>query len=314
MNTSWLEYLLVIKQVKSINLAAKKLYMSRQGLNKAITSLEKELGIQLLERNHTGVQLTPNGEIVANEAENILNKIQKLKELYGNLPNPHQEESHIILYSIPAINYALTHFVKTYSACNPCFVNLHTIDGKDCLERLLEINEPLSDGIYFLADYDKDNVAKILNNKNFICRKIQEDQFCLLVGKTHPLNAYTTVSLSSIKKHKIGLYSMNDSPKNPFLQAIFKNNIPKIDLCTDNMDLLIDALKNNRVVVPAGHFIFKSQLANYKDISFLHIKNSEKTCLYCVFSKNYYEKNKSTLDSFLECFEEYLISDIPFKQ
>lgn len=44
MNTSWLEYLLVIKQVKSINLAAKKLYMSRQGLNKAITSLEKELG------------------------------------------------------------------------------------------------------------------------------------------------------------------------------------------------------------------------------------------------------------------------------
>ena len=75
MNTSWLEYLLVIKQVKSLNLAAKKLYMSRQGLNKAITSLEKELGIKLLERNHTGVQLTPNGEIVANEAENILSDI-----------------------------------------------------------------------------------------------------------------------------------------------------------------------------------------------------------------------------------------------
>ena len=310
MNTSWLEYLLVIKQVKSINLAAKKLYMSRQGLNKAITSLEKELGIKLLERNHTGVQLTPNGEIVANEAENILKKIQTLKEL-GIIPTPHQEESHIILYSIPAINYALTHFVKTYSACNSCFINLHTIDGKDCLERLLEIKEPLSDGVYFLANYDKNNVSKILNNENFICKKIQEDQFCLLVGKSHPLNAYTTVSLSSIRKYKIGLYSMNDSPENPFLQAIFKNNIPKIDLCTDNMDLLIDALKNNRVVVPAGHFIFKSQLVNHKDISALHIKSSEKTCLYCVFSKKYYEKNRSTLNYFLEHFEQYLITDVP---
>ena len=50
-----------LARVGSFYGAAKSVYISQQGLNKAISSLESELGVKLIQRESRGVRLTSSG-------------------------------------------------------------------------------------------------------------------------------------------------------------------------------------------------------------------------------------------------------------
>ncbi len=59
MNQRQLKYFLEVYSLSSITLAAKKLYISPQGLSKTIASLESELGVQLFIPSSTNTMLYP---------------------------------------------------------------------------------------------------------------------------------------------------------------------------------------------------------------------------------------------------------------
>lgn len=62
MNIETIRYFEEVARAESFYGAAKRLAVSQQGLNKAITSLERELSTKLLERSRKGVTLTPTGK------------------------------------------------------------------------------------------------------------------------------------------------------------------------------------------------------------------------------------------------------------
>ena len=55
----------------SFTKAAKKLFMTPQGLSKSIKSLEEELGTELLSRSSKGVSLTENGHVFLESAQSL---------------------------------------------------------------------------------------------------------------------------------------------------------------------------------------------------------------------------------------------------
>ena len=56
-----LHYFLEVARIGSFSLAARQLYVSQQGLSKAVQSLEKELGTALFERTGKRIRLTEAG-------------------------------------------------------------------------------------------------------------------------------------------------------------------------------------------------------------------------------------------------------------
>lgn len=89
MNIETIRYFEEVARAESFYGAAKRLAVSQQGLNKAITSLERELSTKLLERSRKGVTLTPTGK-------NFLAFAQKVTADYGEfldaLYNPDEEQ------------------------------------------------------------------------------------------------------------------------------------------------------------------------------------------------------------------------------
>ncbi len=61
MNLDTMRYFKELAETGTFYGAAKRLFMSQQGLNKAITALEDELGAKLIDRGRRGVSLTPDG-------------------------------------------------------------------------------------------------------------------------------------------------------------------------------------------------------------------------------------------------------------
>lgn len=66
-----LEYVLAVVRRGSISRAADEVFVSEQGLSKALKNLETELGVAIFERSGRGVRLTRAGEIVVRHAERI---------------------------------------------------------------------------------------------------------------------------------------------------------------------------------------------------------------------------------------------------
>jgi LysR family nitrogen assimilation transcriptional regulator len=76
-----LRYFVEVAQSRSFSQAAQRLLVAQPALSQNISSLEKELGVTLLERHARGVDLTPAGQRLLAGAHQVLTKTASLKEL-----------------------------------------------------------------------------------------------------------------------------------------------------------------------------------------------------------------------------------------
>lgn len=76
-----LEYFVALAEFRSVNKAAKALYVAQPSLSKALANFEKELGIQLFYRDNKGLKLTEAGEKILPEAKQVLTYYRGWKEL-----------------------------------------------------------------------------------------------------------------------------------------------------------------------------------------------------------------------------------------
>lgn len=76
-------YLVELEKTGSINAAAKNLFISQQGLSKAITSLERDMGVRLVEKSRFGTRFTKAGRIVLEHAKSISAEIEAMRQQLG---------------------------------------------------------------------------------------------------------------------------------------------------------------------------------------------------------------------------------------
>lgn len=110
MRTEQLEYLLETAHSSSISKAGEKLHITQQSLNAALKKLENELGATLLERNYAGIRLTEQGKVAAKYAEEILKKLDEMKQTitdYTENEGQDQLRDNLVLYASPAALHAL---------------------------------------------------------------------------------------------------------------------------------------------------------------------------------------------------------------
>ena len=123
MQVQTLRYLCEIARAGSFYAASKNLFISQQGLNKAITQLESELGVTLLERSRRGVRLTRSGEIALSHAERIIYEYDQLAdELVENrratLPDEDRIRVYVSYYSaqIASANASYIQLLSSHSS------------------------------------------------------------------------------------------------------------------------------------------------------------------------------------------------------
>ena len=61
-----------VARYKSFSEAARRLYISHSTTSRAVSALEKELGVELMERDNHVIALSPAGEVLLEEAARLL--------------------------------------------------------------------------------------------------------------------------------------------------------------------------------------------------------------------------------------------------
>ncbi|MDR7855328.1 LysR family transcriptional regulator [Tissierella sp.] len=79
MKISQIEVIVEIAKAGSISGAAQNLFISQPGVSKILKKFEEEIGIQIFERVSTGIRLTPIGRRFVDNAQDILDQVDKLE-------------------------------------------------------------------------------------------------------------------------------------------------------------------------------------------------------------------------------------------
>lgn len=107
-----LRYFLEIAQFGSFSLAARKLYISQQGLSKAAQALEKELGVDLFERSGKNVHLTEAGRAFAPLARRCVDAHDAAKEAMLRFARTAEDAEKIEVMVMPFVSGGLFSLMK----------------------------------------------------------------------------------------------------------------------------------------------------------------------------------------------------------
>jgi LysR family transcriptional regulator, hydrogen peroxide-inducible genes activator len=81
MTITQLQYVLAVAEYKNFTLAAEKCFVTQPTLSMQIQKVEEELEIQIFDRTKKPIQLTEIGQKIVNQAKNIVNEADRIKDI-----------------------------------------------------------------------------------------------------------------------------------------------------------------------------------------------------------------------------------------
>lgn len=84
MRIEQLEYVTAVTQYGSLRRASEHLHVSQPAISEAITKLERELGVTLLDRHRSGARISREGRELLRSMEDVLDAVDRLKSLAGD--------------------------------------------------------------------------------------------------------------------------------------------------------------------------------------------------------------------------------------
>ncbi|GAB4126450.1 MAG: LysR substrate-binding domain-containing protein [Sideroxydans sp.] len=88
MTLNELRFMVAVAQARNFRRAAEKCFISQPALSLAIKKLEDELGVQVFERGKNEVALTPPGAVLVEQAQRVLEEVERLKGLAASSSDP----------------------------------------------------------------------------------------------------------------------------------------------------------------------------------------------------------------------------------
>lgn len=296
-----LKCLIEIEKTGSQRKAADRLYISQQGLNKAIMALESELDVQIFERNHQGVHLTEYGKIVLDNSKNILTHYNKMiDEIEEKKHSNNSTEPPPILYTtsytmttaVPQFQ-ALTDFFKTSSIQE---IPLHSLlnalnDKEENVVILLELFSP------------SDTKKEILEKYEFI--PLLQTKVGVSWCNKYPFITGPSISAASLRDVPLIRFQTADTQE--MYAKIFRDYpMGKTVMTTSHQRLMIEWEKQGKGVCLSDSYANFIRSVNNKNSSFVAIEDTSVVDIGFAYSKNtnLSHKNIAYLEEFARAFKE----------
>lgn len=301
MTIEQLQYICMVAKTHSITVAADQLYVTQQTISKAINKLERELNVILLVRSHKGVSLTPEGEIFVDQAQEIIDKVEKLYfTMCPGLKDKQQEgvlKFDMTSYELTLIGSMLfSVFHKKYPKIQLRIVERLT---RDTIMRFLNCEEGV--GLVSVLEGDT-GVGKISDLKSKLEIKILYlDELQIFVAPTSRFARKSEIGFDELK----GLYAGYGST--PFMADIMERRYgvkTSVFTNSNSVSLIGQAIKEEMAFGVTTKGIAKRDPL-YKDYVLLSLNDHPKIQVCFLYSKKY---QTNTLEEILLFELEYIFS------
>ncbi|MBQ2837744.1 MAG: LysR family transcriptional regulator [Peptococcaceae bacterium] len=193
MKIEHMRYVLEVSNWKSINKASSHLYINQQQLSRIIAAVEKELEVEIFNRNTKGIFLTPQGEEVVKKFEQILAIYDSIGIKNANLANA--VKGHINVFNEANIWTGYARFYKDFAKTYPNIrCNIYNMATEEILQALVK-----QDGIGLISRARFEGIEPYPIPQNLDFTIINHHRLTVYGSSDNPyVKKYSSISLATL--------------------------------------------------------------------------------------------------------------------
>jgi DNA-binding transcriptional LysR family regulator len=194
MTIEQLRFFIAAASLESFSRAAEQEFTTQSTISKQISSLEKELGVQLFRRSNRRIQLNEMGKILFNDAVTIIDKVQTMFTHAEQFTS--ENSARIRIFSLPFVSqYNLRIAIKKFLESHPTMnVEVFEVEERELFRQL-----DMCGGDLFIL---RDNIP--IEGKHQTVN-ITTDELALYVPSDHILAEQKSVSIEMLKNEQFVL-------------------------------------------------------------------------------------------------------------
>lgn len=274
-------YFIEVVSCKSINKAAKNLYITQPALTVALNALEDEVGVKLLIRSHSGVEPTEEGSAIYDDALLIINTIKKW-EKYSD-QNRTNNYVKVQLVSVPIIYSSIIHnIVVDISDAHPHLdVYPSEIQMNEILRAVREIKEPVV-GLGYIEKNKFDELREAERKLGVEIEFLFSDEFRVFINAKNPLARKDYLDKNDLKYLTLAGY-IEERPIDRVVKPLFNQN--RYYRLYNQETILQMVIKNRAVAIFPNLLLQEKYVAASRGLKALPIKDVSFALNYILIHK-----------------------------
>lgn len=197
MTLQQLKYAIEIAKCGSINIAAKKLFITQPSLSKAIRELENELNKTIFERTNRGISVTVDGAEFLGYARQVIEQTELLEKKYFNTKPSAQHFSVSTQHYAFAVN-AFVDLIKKYGNDEYEF-NLRETKTYEIIDDVKNLRSEI--GILYLNEFNSKVLNKLIKENNLKFTQLFVARPHIFISVKNPLYKQKEVTLEDLKNY-----------------------------------------------------------------------------------------------------------------
>lgn len=197
MTLTQLKYVIAVADTRSMNEAARTLFLSQPSLSAAIRELEEEIGTELFRRTNRGVLLTPEGEEFLGYARQVAEQARLLEERYIEKKNIKKKFSVSMQHYTFAVK-AFVELVKQFGMEEYEFA-VHETRTSEVIENVKNFRSEI--GVLYINDFNRKVLTKLFRESDLEFHEILHCGIYVYIWKGHPLAGKEEISLEELQEY-----------------------------------------------------------------------------------------------------------------
>ena len=197
MTLTQLKYVITVAEARSMNEAAKQLFISQPSLSTAIKELEEEIGIEVFRRSNKGVFVTPDGEEFVGYARQVVEQYMLIETKYIDKANVKKKFGVSTQHYTFAVK-AFVEMVKQFGMDEYEFA-IHETKTHEVIEDVKNFKSEI--GILYINEFNQKVLNKLFIEYGLEFHPLLDCHIYVYMWKGHPLANYQEITLEELEDY-----------------------------------------------------------------------------------------------------------------
>lgn len=223
MQLKQLSYFCEVASCRTISQAAKNLYMAQPSLSQSIQQLEQELGFPLLLRQSGGVELTPMGSIVLEDAQRLLAAAEEMRLQWLEINRRRLLVSGPVrVMACPTVHDFIHDNVIRQLACTHPNISGCLMEARQSMFCDMFAQDAIDFAVSDCPASDEEELRSWAEASGLEFLVVGRDEWKLAVSSDHPLAGKEDVTADEIRTFPLAHYAGHDEVAIPHFGRFFE--------------------------------------------------------------------------------------------
>ena len=192
-----MKYAIAVADTKSMNEAARSLFITQPSLSASIKELENEIGVELFKRTNRGITVTPEGEEFLGYARQVVEQYRLIESKYIEKENVRKKFS----VSMQHYSFAVKAFVETVKRAGMENYEFAVYETRtyEIIENVRNFKSEL--GILYMNDMNRKVLEKILRENQLKFTELFSCDTYVYLRSGHPLAGREILSMKDLEPY-----------------------------------------------------------------------------------------------------------------